>query len=113
MGPESNDNTDYESSQGHRSGYEGIMVEGEFWRDEWIEHQGQSKRVRRDADTNLPQFIVETDGTRMASADLDNEDIGRWLWFRSSVVNELLGLRCFSLKWYTAETGGIRSTSGH
>ena len=113
MGPENNDNTDYESSQGHRSGYEGIRVEGEFWRDEWIEHLGKSKRVRGDADTNLPQFIVETDGTRMASADLDNEDIGRWLWFRSSIVNELLGLRGFSLEWYTAETGGIRSTSGY
>ncbi len=113
MGPESNDNTDYESSRGHRSGYVGIRVEGEFWRDEWIEHQGQSKRVRGDADTNLPQFIVETDGTRMASADLDNEDIGRWLWFRPSVVNEILGLRGFSLEWYTAETGGIRSTSGY
>ncbi len=113
MGPESDDNTDYESSQGHRSGYEGVRVEGEFWRDEWIEHQGQSVRVRGDADKNLPQFIVETDGTRMASADLDNEDIGRWLWFRSSVVNELLGLRGFSLEWYTAETGGIRSTSGY
>lgn len=113
MGPERNDNTDYESSQGHRSGYEGIRIEGEFWRDEWIEHQGQSKRVRGDVDTNLPQFIVETDGTRMASTNLDNEDIGRWLWFRSSIVNELLGFRGFSLEWYTAETGGIRSTSGY
>ncbi len=113
MGPENNDNTDYESSQGHRSGYEGVRIEGEFWRDEWIEHQGQSMRVRGDADTNLPQFIVETDGTRMASADLDNKDIGRWLWFRSNVISELLGLRGFCLEWYTAETGGIRSTSGY
>jgi hypothetical protein len=70
-------------------------------------------RVRGDADQALPQFIVETDGTRMASVDLDNEDIGRWLWFRSSVVTDLLGHRGFSLEWYTAETGGIRSTSGH
>lgn len=113
MAPESNDNTDYESSQGHLSGYTGVRVESEFWRDEWIEHQGQSKRVRGDADMNLPQFIVETDGTRTASVNLDNEDIGRWLWFRSSVVNELLGLRGFSLEWYTSETGGIRSTSGY
>ncbi len=113
MGPETDDNTDYEKSHGHRGGYEGIRVEGEFWRDEWIEHQGQSKRVRGDADTNLPQFIVETDGARMASAELNNEDVGRWLWFRSSIVNELLGLRGFSLTWYTAETGGIQSTSGY
>lgn len=113
MGPENANNTDYESTHGHRSGYAGIRVEGEFWRDEWIEHQGQSKRIRWDADTDLPQFIVETDGTRMASADLNNEEIGRWLWFRAGVVNELLGLRGFSLDWYTAETGGIRSTSGY
>lgn len=113
MGPESADNTDFESSRGHRSGYDGVRVEGEFWRDEWIEHRGQSVRVRGNADETLPQFIVETDGTRMASADLDDEDIGRWLWFRSSVVNELLNHRGFSLQWYTAETGGIRSTSGY
>ncbi|MDP3743522.1 MAG: hypothetical protein Q8Q76_04185 [Methylotenera sp.] len=112
MGPESNDNTDYESSQGYRGGYEGVRVEGEFWRDEWIEHQGQSVRVRGDVDNNLPQFIVETDGKRMSSAYLNNEDVGRWLWFRTNVVSELLSLRGFTLEWYTAETGSIRSTSG-
>ncbi len=113
MGPESDENTASESSKGHRSGYEGVRIEGEFWRDEWIEHQGRSVRVRGDGDQARPQFIVETDGTRMASSDLNNEDIGRWLWFRSSVVNELLNHRGFSLQWYTAETGGIRSTSGY
>lgn len=113
MGAENDNNTDYESSRGYQDGYAGTRIEGEFWRDEWIEHQGRSLRVRGDADTNLPQFIVETDGTRMASTELDNEDIGRWLWFRSSVVNELLSLRGFSLEWYTAQTGGIHSTSGY
>jgi len=113
MGPETNDNTDHESSEGNGGGYDGVRVEGEFWRNEWIEHQGISKRVRGDADTNLPQFVVETDSTRMASAELNNEDVGRWLWFRSSIVNEFLGLRGFSLKWYTAETGAIQSTSGY
>ncbi len=113
MGPEGADNTAFESSQGHPSGYEGVRVEGEFWRAEWIEHQGQSVRVRRDANQTVPQFIVETDGTRMASVDLNDEGIGRWLWFRSGVVSDLLGNRGFSLKWYTSETGGIRSTSGH
>jgi hypothetical protein len=113
MGPERDDNTDSESSEGEGREFEGVRVEGEFWRDEWIEHQKLSIRVRGDEDPNRPQFIVETDGTRMASADLNYEDIGRWLWFRSSVVSELLGHRGFSLQWYTAETGGIRSTSGY
>ena len=79
MGPETNENTDYESSQGRRGVYEGVRIEGEFWRDEWIEHQGVSTRVRRDSETNLPQFIVETDGSRLPSPELDSEDIGRWL----------------------------------
>lgn len=111
MGPESDGNTDHERSRGYRGGYKSVRVEGEFWRDEWIEHKGQSIRVRGDADKNLPMFIVETDGTRMVSSDLNNEDIGRWLWFHPSVINELLNFRGFSLEWYTAETGGIRSTS--
>lgn len=113
IGPETNENTDYESYKGNKDGYNGIRVESEFWRDEWIEHQGISNRVRGDIDTNLPQFIIETDGTRMTSAELNNEDIGRWLWFRSNIINELLGFRGFTLKWYTAETGAILSTSGY
>lgn len=113
MGPENNDNTASESSKGYRSGYLGVRVEGEFWRDEWIDHQGKSTRVRGDVDRNLPHFIVDTDGTRKSSAELDDEDIGRWLWFRPSVVNELLTHRGFSLKWYTAETGAINSSSGY
>jgi len=113
MGPETDDNTASESARGHRSGYPGVRVEGEFWRDEWIEHQGKSIRVRRDDDQNLPHFIVDTDGSRKFSAELNNEDIGRWLWFRPSVVNELLSHRGFSLEWYTAETGAIKSTSGY
>ncbi|ENJ1704354.1 TPA: hypothetical protein L3M95_002871 [Vibrio parahaemolyticus] len=113
MGPETNENTDYESSQGQKGNYKGVRVEGEFWRDEWIDHQGASTRVRGDADNNLPQFIVETDGTRLPSAELNSENIGRWLWFRTSIINELLELRGFSLGWYTAETGGIKSTSGY
>ena len=113
MGPEKNDNIKSESARDHRSGYPGVRVEGEFWRDEWIEHQGKSTRVRGDEDQNLPHFIVDTDGSRMFSADLNNEDIGRWLWFRPSVVNELLSHRGFFLDWYTAETGAIKSISGY
>jgi hypothetical protein len=113
MGPETNGNTASESAEGHRSGYPGVRVEGEFWRDEWIEHKGKSTRVRGDEEQNLPHFIVDTDGSRKFSGELNDEDIGRWLWFRPSVVNELMSHRGFSLKWYTAETGAIKSTSGN
>lgn len=113
MGPEDDTNTAFEQSQGVRAGPVGVRVEGEFWRDEWIEHKGLSLRVRGDVDRSLPSFIVDTDGKREASARLNNQDIGCWLWFRPSIIIELLKHRCFSLEWYTAETGGIRSTSGY
>ena len=113
LGPEDDENTGFEQSEGIRTGPNGVRIEGEFWRNEWIEHQGLSIRIRGDVDQTLPNFIVETDGTRTASSTLNNEDVGRWLWFRSSVVLELLSHRGFVLKWYTAETGGIRSTSGY
>jgi hypothetical protein len=90
-----------------------VRIEGEFWRDEWIEHLGKSTRVRGDEEQNLPHFIVDTDGSRKFSAELNNEDVGRWLWFRPAIVNELLSHRGFSLEWYTAETGSIKSTSGY
>lgn len=112
MGPERHDNTASEHREGHRGGYIGVRVEGEFWRDEWIDGQQRSIRVRGDEDPSRPNFIVETDGTRMPSRDLDYEDIGRWLWFRAGVVTELLGRRGFSLHWYTRETGAVVSTSG-
>ncbi|MDR6396598.1 hypothetical protein [Herbaspirillum seropedicae] len=113
MGPEDDENTAVEKAEGYRGGYSGVRMESEFWRDEWIDHQGKSYRVRGDVDHNLPHFIVETDGTRIFSAELDNEDIGRWLFFRPAVINELLSHRGFSLKWYTAQTGAVGSTSGY
>ncbi len=111
MGPENESNTAYERKEGNRRGYEGIRIEGEFWREEWIEHPGFSKRVRGDEDPNLPNYIVETDGSRLASSNLNSENIGRWLWFRSSIVNELLSFRGFSIKWFSAETGALISAS--
>ena len=98
MGPERDDNTESEQREGYRGGYEGVRVEGQFWREEWIDPPARSVRVRGDDDPTRPALIVETDGTRMPSADLDDEDIGRWLWFRPAVVNALLSRRGFSLE---------------
>lgn len=74
---------------------------------------GKSIRIRNDKNDNLPSFIIETDGQRITSDKLNDESIGRWLWFRSSVINELLTYRGFSLNWYTQETGAINSSSGY
>lgn len=114
MGKETDENTEYERGEGYHGGYEGVRIEGEFWRDEWINHTNKSVRIRNDeSNDDLPSFIVETDSTRKKSHTLNDEDIGRWLWFRSSIITELLGYRGFSLTWYTKETGAINSTSGY
>lgn len=114
MDDENSENTGYENNVFNKDdNYQGIRVESKFWRNEWIEHKNISTRIRGDKDTNLPLFITETDGTRTHSSELNNEEVGRWLWFRSQVVNELLKHRGFSLKWYTAKTGGICSTSSY
>jgi hypothetical protein len=113
MGPENDHNVESESSEGRRAGPQGVRVEGEYWREEWIEHLGLSTRVRGDDDPTILEFIAETDGTRMTSTQLDDEDIGRWLWFRPEAVKAFLAHRGFRLEWYTAETGGLHSTSGY
>ena len=113
MGEENDGNTEYEQAEGYTGGYHGVRVEGEFLKDEWIMHNGKSTRIRNDKNEDLPSFIIETDGKRVPSDKLNNESIGRWLWFRSSVINELLTYRGFSLSWYTQETGAINSSSGY
>lgn len=113
LGPENSDNVDFEKTSGRRSGYEGFHVEGEFWRDEWIDHKGKSYRVRGDEVGGLPDFIVDVDGTRSPSKILNSEDVGKWLWFRAEVISAFLGRRGFSLEWFTLETGGLCSTSGY
>ena len=113
MGPETDENVQSESTSGHLAGLQGTRVEGEFWREEWIESQGLSVRVRGDEDPAKPEFIVETDGTRKPSTSLNDEDIGRWLWFKPDAINAFRTRRGFALEWYTAETGGLKSTSSY
>lgn len=116
------DSPKLDASSGKRTGgasktvkgraYSGFRIEGEFWRDEWIEHNGYSPRVRFDEPNVYPQFVVENDGTKMASNNLAHEDIGRWLWFRTQVIQSLLSNKGFFLKWYTDDTAGVFSPSG-
>ena len=112
--PENESNTCAEYIRGYRSGPKGTRIESKFWRDEWIEHKSLSVRIRGDADPNLPSFIIDNDGSKMPSSELKNEDIGRWLWFRNEVTNELLiNEKHFSLKWLTEDTGIIISPSNY
>jgi hypothetical protein len=107
FGPESNSNTDHRSATYTRSGTKFFRVEGELWREEWIEPSDKSERVRGDTPTEQVFFVVDAAGNRLPGTALNNEDIGRYLWFDPRVVSALLSRRGSGIRWYTAYTGSI------
>jgi hypothetical protein len=114
FGPESAENTGGESRHYiHRGEATLHIIEGEVWRDEWIEPAAASQRVRGDDVNPTAFFLTDAAGTRESRATLRNEDIGKWLWFRPGVVSEILALRDATLAWYSRETGRISMTAGH
>ncbi|QCB42339.1 hypothetical protein E5673_08925 [Sphingomonas sp. PAMC26645] len=107
MGPETGENTDGESWTHERGGDKFWSLSTEFLRDEWFEQGAASPRVRGDHVPSQVSFIVEADGTRLGADDLDDQDIGRWLWFSPQVIVGLANRRGGNLRWYTRFTGGI------
>ncbi len=95
-----------------RDGRKLWQIEGEFWRDEWIEPAASSPRTRRDRIPSSATFIVDGYGKRQSADELNSEDIGLWLWFTPAVVLALLARRGGALKWYTRDTGSVWIASG-
>lgn len=113
MGPETDEGTRSTSRTFQRSGPVIIRIEGEFWRDEWVEPAAHSPRVRGDRVPSATSFIVDAAGTRMSADALRDQDCGKWLWFDPAVVNDILKLRTGELHWYTHDTGGLRGEPGY
>ncbi|MDX1296686.1 MAG: hypothetical protein R3260_00385 [Pseudomonas sp.] len=107
FGPEDDSNTDFESYQFDRGGPTVERVEGELWRDEWVEPAAASERVRRDTPAEQLYYSVGAAGEKAPASKLNNEDVGKYLWFKAEVIEALLAYRGASLSWYTAETGSI------
>jgi hypothetical protein len=55
-------------------------------------------------------FITDAKGMRRRADTL--EGTGGWLWFRSDVILALSRRRGGGLRWYTRDTGGVRSSPG-
>ncbi|MFS8036348.1 hypothetical protein ACI7BZ_05150 [Xanthobacter sp. AM11] len=112
FGPESDDNTDYESHSFTRDSDENVfMIQGEVWRAEWLEPGAHSPRIRGDIVAPSAFFITDASGTKESRTTLKNEDVGKYLWFRSGIISELLHHRGSSLVWHTADTGSVRLTA--
>lgn len=78
---------------------------GEMWQKEWIEPAGRSPRVRGDRIEPSVSFIIDTSGKTAVASQLINET--RWLWFRPSVIVEILKRRGAKLCWYSENTGAV------
>jgi hypothetical protein len=81
------------------------VVQGEYWRDEWINPGKHSVRIRGDDAPGSVFFITDAAGTRESKETLTKES--RWLWFRAEVISALLEYRGGHLGWYTRDTGSV------
>lgn len=107
FGPETDSNTAGSSTTYIRKGKIAFRIEGELWREEWIEPATRSERVRGDKSTETFSYVVDASGNRKSNLELNHEDIGCYLWFDPRVIKALEGRRGGGLLWYTSETGSV------
>ena len=113
LGPPTGENTVSESSSFNRPDHGLHAIEGEFRRNEWLEPAAHSPRVKHDKVPSAVTFIVDASGNRQSADELDDEDIGKWLWFKPGVIPEILSRRGAELEWYSRYTAGISLVSGY
>jgi len=89
-----------------------FRVHSEAWINYWLEPGESSPRIRGDDVCSKIQFITDNDGRRTYCSELINSQ--KWLWFKSSVVNEILSRKDSFLEWYSENTGSVgpNGTSG-
>lgn len=80
-------------------------VEGELWRNEWVDPAAISPIVRGDETLPTVFFTTDAKGTQESKETL--VDGSRWLWFRPEAVGALTHRRGGSLSWYTRDTGSL------
>jgi hypothetical protein len=82
-----------------------FRIQGELWRNEWVEPAKYSPRIKEDKLPPTVYFIADTIGNRENRETLKKG--GRWLWFSPNVMMALAHRRGGFLNWYTAETGNV------
>ena len=86
-------------------------IDGELWRNEWLEPAERSERVRGDEIPPTVFFTVDAEGRKESRDTLQEE--GRWLWFRPEVIRALTERRGGGLRWYTRDTGQAACSPGN
>lgn len=113
FGPETDENTYSESHTFGHTGSKVFRLEGEIWAEDWVEPAIHSPRVGDDHPPSAFSFIIDTSGTRESADVLNDEDIGKYLWFRAEVVNDVLSRQGGELSWYTKQTGAVEIVYGY
>ena len=88
-----------------------FRVEGELWRNEWIDPVDKSPIVRGDRPEPTISFVVDAAGKQENASTLVSAS--RWLWFRPEVMPALAHRRGGSLSWYTRDTGNVECSPGY
>ena len=105
-GPVTSDNVRSKSWRGEHKGNRYFKIVGELWRDEEID-QPDSPRYEAIRSPRVSPILSMRPAQKMTSEELDDEDSARWLWFKPSIILELLKHRGTKFLWYTGETGGV------
>ncbi len=112
LGPDTDDNTISSSRTFTREGKKLFSLMSERRLSEWLEPATVSQRVRQDDVPSNCNFLVDAQGTLSNADDLNREEIGLWLYFRPSVIPDILGRRGASITWHTRFTGSVWLTGG-
>jgi hypothetical protein len=105
FGLPTNDNIKSESWTKKESGRKLYRIQGELWRNEWIDPTSASPIVRGDGLPSTVFFIIDSEGKQETKEVLVKG--GRWLWFRPEVMSTLAHRRGGFLRWYTKDTGSV------
>jgi len=93
------------------SGEKLYRVQGELWRNEWVEPGDHSYIVRGDKRPATVHFITDQSGTKETQDTLTKGS--RWLWFKPEVMMTLAHRRGGGLGWYTRDTGRVQCSPAY
>lgn len=87
-----------------------FKVCGEMFRGEWIEPASQCCRIAGKDQSEELLVIIDGSGEKFDLKSLREETIGRYLWFKPSVMSALTEYRGSSLAYFTAEIGEVMAS---
>lgn len=96
-------------SEQWESGFTGdklYRIHGELWRNEWV-NPAQNSYIICDEETEPTSFFITNNSGKIENRKTLVSSESRWLWFKPSIINELLSIRGGSLGWYTQDTGRV------